>query len=136
LQFKNNVLEEKLDNKFKNGHEKFMVLEYPSKKSQNNGNPYTWTIFMPIFEFVGQFFFQNDVHKLQEDFSEVGIRVFLENGLASLQTFLTLQTCDKPEVILKIPKTVLKTRRKTKETTFALFFGKSLVVPIRSHSIR
>jgi hypothetical protein len=43
---------------------------------------------MTIFEFVGQFFFQNDVFKLQEDFSELGIRVFLENGLESFQTFL------------------------------------------------
>jgi hypothetical protein len=61
-----------------------MVLEYPSRKSRNLGNPYT-------FQFVGQFFFQNDVCKLQEDFSELGIRVFLKNGLGSFQTFLILQ---------------------------------------------
>jgi hypothetical protein len=46
---------------------------------------------MTIFEFVGQFFFQNDVFEIQEDFSELGIRVFLENGLGSFQTFLILQ---------------------------------------------
>jgi hypothetical protein len=46
---------------------------------------------MPIFEFVGQFFFQNDVYKLQEDFSELGIRVFLEDGLGSYKAFLILQ---------------------------------------------
>jgi hypothetical protein len=34
---------------------------------------------MAIFEFVGQFFLQNNLFKLQEDFSEHGIRVFLEN---------------------------------------------------------
>jgi hypothetical protein len=54
---------------------------------------------MPIFEFVGQFFFQNDVYKLQEDFSELGIRVFLENGLESYKAFLILQIRDKPEMI-------------------------------------
>jgi hypothetical protein len=32
--------------------------------------------------------FQNDVFKLLEDFSELGITVFLENGLGSFQTFL------------------------------------------------
>jgi hypothetical protein len=40
---------------------------------------------------VGQFFFQNDVFKLQEDFSELEIRVFLENGLGNFQIFLILQ---------------------------------------------
>jgi hypothetical protein len=38
---------------------------------------------MAVFEFVGQFFFQNDVFKLPEFFSELDIRVFLENGLGS-----------------------------------------------------
>jgi hypothetical protein len=45
-------------------------------------------IFMSIFVFVGQFFFQNDVFKFQEVFSELGIRVFFENGLGSFQIFL------------------------------------------------
>jgi hypothetical protein len=44
-----------------------------------------------MFESVGQFFFQNDVFKLKEDFSVLGIRVFLENGLGSFQTFLIPQ---------------------------------------------
>jgi hypothetical protein len=51
LEFNNLILEEKLSNKLKNSHENFsgvrlhckslnfMVLEYPSKKSQNYGNP-------------------------------------------------------------------------------------------------
>jgi hypothetical protein len=45
---------------------------------------------MTVFEFVGQFLFQNDVFKLQEVISELGIRVFLENGLGSFQAFLIL----------------------------------------------
>jgi hypothetical protein len=46
-------------------------------------------IFMTVFEFIGQFFFQNDVVKLQEVFSEHEIcRVFIENGLGSFQSFL------------------------------------------------
>jgi hypothetical protein len=49
-------------------------------------------------KFVGLIFFQNDVYKLQEDFSEYGIRVFLERGLEASRHFLfyrfeTNQTC-------------------------------------------
>jgi hypothetical protein len=51
----------------------FMVLGYLSMKSQNHGNPYAY------------------IFKLQEDFSEVGIRVILDNGIGSFQTFLILQ---------------------------------------------
>jgi hypothetical protein len=40
---------------------------------------------MTIFEFVGRFYFHNDVLKLQEDFLKLGIRVFLENGLGRFQ---------------------------------------------------
>jgi hypothetical protein len=47
-------------------------------------------IFMTIFEFIRQLFFQNDVYKLQEEFSELEIRVFLENGFGSFQKFLIL----------------------------------------------
>jgi hypothetical protein len=54
---------------------------------------------MAIFEFVGQFFFQNDGFKLQEVFSELEIRVFIENGLISFQTFHILQISDKPKVL-------------------------------------
>jgi hypothetical protein len=52
---------------------------------------------MAIFEFVGQFFFQNDVFQLQKDFSELEIRVFLENRLGSFQTFLIIQISEKSE---------------------------------------
>jgi hypothetical protein len=37
---------------------------------------------MTIFEFVGKYFFQNEIFKLQEVFSELRI---VENGLGSLQ---------------------------------------------------
>jgi hypothetical protein len=43
---------------------------------------------MTVFEFIGQFFFQNNVFKLPEVFSELEIRVFLENKLGSFQAFL------------------------------------------------
>jgi hypothetical protein len=75
-----------------------MVLGYPNKKSKNLGKPYAWKIFIFIFELVGQFFFQNDSFNLQEEFSELRIRVFLENRLRSFQTFLILQIWDKPEI--------------------------------------
>jgi hypothetical protein len=56
---------------------------------------------MIIFEFIGQFYFQNDIFKLQKDFSELVTRVFLENGLESFQLFFlfyrfeTNQRCKK-----------------------------------------
>jgi hypothetical protein len=56
----------------------------------NNGNLYTCKIFMAIFEFFGQFFRLNDVFKLQKFFSVLEIRVFLENGHGSFQTFFIL----------------------------------------------
>jgi hypothetical protein len=59
---------------------------------------------MAIFEFVVQFFFKNDVFKPQEVFSVLEIRVFLENGLGSFQTFLILQFSDKPQVLKRIEK--------------------------------
>jgi hypothetical protein len=45
-------------------------------------------IFNTVFEFIGQLFFQNDVFKLPEDFSEHEIRVFLEKGLEASRHFL------------------------------------------------
>jgi hypothetical protein len=48
-----------------------------------------WELFfIAVFEFIRQLFFQNDVFKIQEDFSELAIRVFLENGLGSIQEYL------------------------------------------------
>jgi hypothetical protein len=87
------------------------------------------------FEFIGQFFFQNDVFELQQDFSELDTSVFLENKLGSFQAFLILQIWYKPEAN-KIPKTVLKTNLQTKETTYNLVFAKYLVVCFWTHLIR
>jgi hypothetical protein len=60
--------------------------------------------FMTIFEFIGQFFLQNDIFKLQEVFSELEIRVFLENRARSFQTFLFLEISDKPQVLKRFQK--------------------------------
>jgi hypothetical protein len=59
---------------------------------------------MAIFEFFGQFFFQNDVIKLQEYFSEHGIIALLGNGLGSFQAFLILQISEKLEVLKRFQK--------------------------------
>jgi hypothetical protein len=70
-----------------------MVLELHAWISYNHevqkftGKPYEGA----IFDFIRQLFFQNDVFKIQEVFSELAIRVFLENGLGSFQTFLISQ---------------------------------------------
>jgi hypothetical protein len=92
-----------------------IFLEYPSKKSQYHRNPYTWKIFMTIFKFVGQFFFQNDVFKLQEDFSELGLIVFLKNGIGSFQTFLILHIWDKREVLKRFQNQFWKQDSKSKK---------------------
>jgi hypothetical protein len=59
---------------------------------------------MAIFEFVVQFFFQNNVFKLQEVFSELDIRVVLDNEDGSFRTFLIFQISDKPEVLKRFQK--------------------------------
>jgi hypothetical protein len=44
----------------------------------------SWEKFsMTVFEFIGHFFLQNEVFVLQEVFSELEIRVFLENDAES-----------------------------------------------------
>jgi hypothetical protein len=66
--FKNIILEEKLSNEFKNGHEKFLckLHGFGTSKQEvlNYGNLYNRKFLIAIFEFVGQLFFQNDVFKL------------------------------------------------------------------------
>jgi hypothetical protein len=79
-------------------------------------------------------YWKNDVFKLQKFFSELEIRLFLENGFGSYQKFLNLQISDETRHANKIPKTILKTRLKTKEITYNLVFVKYLVVFFRSHS--
>jgi hypothetical protein len=65
------------------------VLGYPNKKSEQHKNLYA------IFDFIGQYFFKNDVLDV---FSELGNRVMLENELRSFQAFLILQLSDESEV--------------------------------------
>jgi hypothetical protein len=52
---------------------------------------------MTIFEFFGQFLFQ-------EVFSELKIRVLRENGLRNFQIFLILKISDKLEVQKRFQK--------------------------------
>jgi hypothetical protein len=59
---------------------------------------------MSIFEIVKQFIFQNDIFKLQEDFSELRNIVIFENGIESCQAFLILQIWDKPDVLKTFQK--------------------------------
>jgi hypothetical protein len=68
----------------------------------------TWKkFFMTVFEFIGQFFVQNDVFKLQEVFSDHGIRI--EKGLEASRHFLFYRFYRSDK---NIPKTFLKTRHK------------------------
>jgi hypothetical protein len=62
---------------------------------------------MTVFEFIGQFFVQNDVFKLQEVFSDHGIRI--EKGLEASRHFLFYRFYRSDK---NIPKTFLKTRHK------------------------
>jgi hypothetical protein len=74
-------------------------------KSRDLQRSLSWEkFFMGIFEFVGQFFLQNDVFKLQEDFSEHGIGEFLGNELGNFQAFLILHISDKPGVLKRFQK--------------------------------
>jgi hypothetical protein len=50
---------------------------------------FTEKFFVAVVDFIGPFFFQNNIFKLQEVFSKLGIKVFL--GLESFQPFLILQ---------------------------------------------
>jgi hypothetical protein len=88
--------------------------------------------FINIFEFIGQFYFQSDIFKLQEFVSELGITVFRENGLGSFQTFLILQIWEKPELLWRFQKQFWKLNSIPK----TLVFIKYLLVSYRSHSIR
>jgi hypothetical protein len=69
------------------------MLGYPkTMKFRDLQGSLTWEKFsMAIFEFIRPFSFQNNVFKLQEVFSELAIRVFLEIGL--FNRFKTKQRC-------------------------------------------
>jgi hypothetical protein len=82
----------------------------------------TWNkFFITVFEFIGQFFFQNDVFKLQKDFSKHEIRVFLEKRLGCFQTFLILQIWDKPDVLETFQKQFWKLDSKAKKPRLLCF---------------
>jgi hypothetical protein len=85
LEFKNIILEEKLSNKIKNGHENFswfrdflLGFSKTMKFRELQLSLAREKVSMTIFEFIAQFYFQNYAFKLQEVFSEIEIRVFLE----------------------------------------------------------
>jgi hypothetical protein len=138
LEFKNIILEEKLSNKLKNSHENFsgvrlpcksldfMVLEYPSKKAQNYGN-HTPEKFLLLFfslldNFSSKMMFLNYKKSFQRMGPDLAMRSDLKVSRLFLFTDLTQTRGNK-----KIPKTVLKTRLKTKETTYTLFFENTLL---------
>jgi hypothetical protein len=68
---------------------------------------------------------QNDVFKLQKDYSELEISVGRTWKFLDLSYFTDLKQTRGGK---KIPKTVLKTRFKTKKTIYTLVFVKYLVV--------
>jgi hypothetical protein len=112
-----------------------MVLGYLCGKPQETMETLTCQYFcMIIFEFIRHFYFQNDVFQFLKVFSDIGFRVNLEERLENFEVFFILQIRNRDAK--KIPKTVLKYRLKTKETTYTLFFAKRLVVSFRSHLIR
>jgi hypothetical protein len=95
LELKNIILEAKLFKKLKKGNEKFLTrmaslsiselygLSISKQEIPKPWKPFRLKNFMTIFVFVAQFFFPNCVLKLQEVFSEHGIRLFFENRLGS-----------------------------------------------------
>jgi hypothetical protein len=86
--------------------------------------------FIAVFEFIGQFFIQNDILKLQKVFIELATRVFLENEVSHFTDLRQTRGAKK------VPKTILKTRLNTEVTTYTLIFVKYLVVSFQIHSIR
>jgi hypothetical protein len=75
---------------------------------------------MAILElFIGQFYFQIDVFKLQRTWRFPDISYFTDLRPTG-----------------EIPNTVLKTRLKIKETAYTLVFGKNIVVCFQSQSIK
>jgi hypothetical protein len=90
---------------------------------------------MVIIESNGQFFFQNDVFKLQEDFSELWDQSIPRGWTWKFPVNSYFRDMRQTRGVRKIQKTVLKTRFKTKETTLTFVFEKYLVVSFWSLSI-
>jgi hypothetical protein len=92
LKFKNIILDEKLSNKFKNSHENFSGARVSMDLGLLAGISYNHEVQrFTVFEFVGQFYFQNDNFNVQEDLSEPGSEYFLENVPRSFHAFLILK---------------------------------------------
>jgi hypothetical protein len=122
VEFKNIILEEKLSKKLN-----FLLGCPKTMKFRDLQRSLAWEkIFMAVFAFIGQFFFQNNVFKLQEIFSELEIIVFIENGLGSFQPFLILQISDKPEALKRFQKQFLKLDSKPKKSTYTWFSENTL----------
>jgi hypothetical protein len=68
------------------------------------------------------YFFQNNIFKLQKDFSELGIRVIYENDIGSFQTFLILHIKDKPEVLKRFQKQFWKLNSKLNKPRILWFW--------------
>jgi hypothetical protein len=109
----------------------FMVLRYPKylryPYARKNIYGHFW-IYWTIF--LSKWYFTN----LQQDFSELGITVFLEDGLGSFQTFLIFQIWDKPEVLKRFQKQFWKLNSNQRNHVY-FGFRKYLVVSSRIHSI-
>jgi hypothetical protein len=110
----------------------FMVLGYSRKKSQNHGK-YAWKFFMITCwkKFLPKLCFLNPRTLFRAwDQSIPWERTWKFPGISYLTDLRRTRGAKK------IHKTVLKTRLRTKETTYTLVFKKYLVVSFRSHSIK
>jgi organic radical activating enzyme len=75
----------------------------------------------------GQPLLQNDVFKLLENFSDLGIRAFLENGLGSFQKISYFTDLRQTRVAKNIPKTVLQTRDSKPKKPRILWFSLNIL---------
>jgi hypothetical protein len=78
---------------------------------------------------------QNDVLEIQEVFSELEIRVFLETWTWKFPDISYLTDLRRTRSVKKIPKTVLKTRLKIKQSKYTLIYIEYLLIFSGSHSI-
>jgi hypothetical protein len=87
---------EKWSNKVNNGHEKFLRGFRTSRQDVPKlWKPLRLKNFHDHFWICWKIFLPNDVFKLQKDFSDLKIRVFLEEGLGNFQIFLILKIWDR-----------------------------------------
>jgi hypothetical protein len=83
------------------------LLGYPKiMKFKDLQGSFTWekfflTILIYFYKFTSKMMF---LYKLQEVFSELRIRVSLENGFGRFQAYLILQIWDTPELLKRFQK--------------------------------